>query len=50
MSTLKKVSNTCEPEVASRINDRKVLKPPLSTAGPIFFKAFFVLSTLEPVR
>ena len=48
--TLKKVSNTCEPELAKRTKDKKVLKPPFSTAGPIFFKAFLLRSTLVPVE
>ena len=47
--TLKNVSKTCEFELARRIKERKVLKPPLRTAGPIFVKAWRDLSFFVPV-
>ena len=48
--TLKNVSNTCEPEFAKRTKDKKVLKPPFSTAGPIFCKAFLLRSIFVPIK
>ena len=46
--TLKNVSNTWELEFAKRIIDKKVLNPPLSTAGPIFLSDFSALSLRVP--
>ena len=48
--TLKKVAKTCEVEPANRIKDKKVLNPPLSTAGPIFCNAIWDLCWLEPAK
>jgi hypothetical protein len=47
--TLKNVRNICEVEKPSRARARKVVNPPLKTAGPISSTAFSDRSCLVPV-
>ena len=46
--TLKKVVKTCDVEKAVRMKARKVLKPPLRTAGPMSRRVLTALSSPEP--
>ena len=46
--TLKNVVKTCEVEKAVRMKARKVLKPPLRTAGPMSLSVLTALSSPEP--
>ena len=46
--TLKKVRKTCEFELAQRIKEKKVLRPPFRTAGPIFCSANCALTSRDP--
>ena len=46
--TLKKVVKTCDVEKAVRMKARKVLKPPLRTAGPMSRRVLTALSPPEP--
>ena len=48
LCTLKNVEKTWEVELAVKMNARNVLKPPLSTAGPMSLRVFMDLSSPEP--
>ena len=45
---MKNVSKTWELELARRMNDKNVLNPPFSTAGPIFLSDFCARSRRVP--
>lgn len=48
VKTLKKVKKTCPVEKAASARARKVVRPPLRTAGPMVTRALMVLSSLSP--
>ena len=47
-STLKKVMSTCELEKGRMMTARRVVTPPLKTAGPRLTRANLALSVLVP--
>jgi hypothetical protein len=48
LPTLKNVRKICDEEKPKRAKARKVVKPPLKTAGPMFETASSDLSSREP--
>ena len=50
VKTLKKVKRMCPVEKAASARARKVVRPPLRTAGPMVTRALMVLSSLSPAE
>ena len=48
VKTLKKVRKTCPVDREQRARARKVVRPPLRTAGPMVIRAVMVFSSLSP--
>ena len=48
--TLKNVMNTCDCEAPRRTTARKVVNPPLNTAGPMVVRAYTDLDKRDPKR
>ena len=48
VKTLKNVRKTCPVDMEQRARARKVVRPPLRTAGPMETRAVMVLSSLSP--
>ena len=48
VKTLKKVRKTCPVDMEHSARAKKVVRPPLRTAGPMEIKALMVLSSLSP--
>ena len=48
VKTLKNVRKTCPVDMEQRARARKVVRPPLRTAGPMEMRAVMVLSSLSP--